>query len=175
MPENGDARILWVDDEIEMLRPHLLFLEEKGYPVESAANGNDALAEVRAHPYEVVLLDEQMPGMDGLQTLEEIKEARPGTKVVMVTKSEEERLMEEALGERISDYLTKPVNPSQILLTVKRLLEQGRLQDEKVSQDYLQSFNEISRRLSAPMQHAEWTDLYRELVGYDLELGSGDE
>jgi CheY-like chemotaxis protein len=174
MPDDA-ARILWVDDEIEMLRPHLLFLEEKGYAVESAANGADALDEVRAHPYEVVLLDEQMPGMDGLQTLEEIKEARPGTKVVMVTKSEEERLMEEALGERISDYLTKPVNPSQILLTVKRLLEQGRLQDEKVSQEYLQSFNEISRRLSAPMQHAEWTDLYRELVGYDLELGSGDE
>jgi CheY-like chemotaxis protein len=168
-------RILWVDDEIEMLRPHLIFLEEKGYAVESASNGSDAVDEVKRHPYEVVLLDEQMPGMDGLQTLEAIKEARPGAKVVMVTKSEEERLMEEALGGRISDYLTKPVNPSQILLTVKRLLEQGRLQSEKASQDYLQSFNEISRRLSAPMRHAEWTALYRELVRYDTELDSGDE
>ncbi|PSQ98943.1 MAG: PglZ domain-containing protein [Bacteroidetes bacterium QS_9_68_14] len=173
MPDNG--RILWVDDEIEMLRPHILFLEEKGYAVESAANGSDAVDEVQARPYEVVLLDEQMPGMDGLQALEAIKEARPGARVVMVTKSEEERLMEEALGGRIADYLTKPVNPSQILLTVKRLLEQERLQSEKASETYLQSFNEISRRLSAPMQHGAWTDLYRELVGYDKELDADDE
>ena len=175
MPDNGAARILWVDDEIEMLRPHMLFLEEKGYAVESATNGSDAVDEVRDHPYEVVLLDEQMPGMDGLQTLEAVKEARPGARVVMVTKSEEERLMEKALGGQISDYLTKPVNPSQILLTVKRLLEQERLQSEKASETYLRSFNDISRRLSAPMQHAEWTDLYRELVGYDEELDADDE
>ena len=175
MPDAGAPRILWVDDEIEMLRPHMLFLEEKGYAVESAANGADAVDEMRAHPYEVVLLDEQMPGMDGLQTLEAIKEARPAAKVVMVTKSEEERLMEEALGGKISDYLTKPVNPSQILLTVKRLLEQERLQSEKASERYLQSFNEIARRLSAPMRHAEWTRLYRELVRYDKALGAEDE
>ncbi len=167
-------RILWVDDEIELLRPHLLFLESKGYDVSSAANGADAVERVREAPYELVLLDEQMPGLGGLETLSEIKHLRPEVPVVMITKSEEERLMEEALGGQISDYLTKPVNPSQVLLTCKRLLERARLQSEKASQTYLQSFGEISQLMGGPLSHAEWTDLYLRLVRYDQDL-EGDE
>jgi len=167
-------RILWADDEIDLLRPHLIFLEDKGYDVVSVTNGADAVEQVRAHPFEVVLLDEQMPGMDGLETLSKIKGVRPEVPVVMVTKSEEERLMEEALGGQISDYLTKPVNPSQILLTCKRLLEQSKLRQESLSQRYLQSFNRIAQRLREPLSHAEWVALYKELVRYDLEL-EGDE
>lgn len=167
-------RILWADDEIDLLRPHLIFLENKGYDVTSVTNGADAVEEVRTGPFEVVLLDEQMPGMGGLETLSKIKGVRPEVPVVLVTKSEEERLMEEALGGQISDYLTKPVNPSQILLTCKRLLERQQLRRESLSQRYLQSFNRIAQRLHEPLSHKAWVDLYVELVGYDLEL-EGDE
>ncbi len=166
--------ILWVDDEIDLLKPHLLFLESKGYDVQSVANGADAVEHVRQERFDVVLLDEQMPGMGGLETLEAIKGLRPELPVVMVTKSEEERLMEEALGGQISDYLTKPVNPSQILLTCKRLLERQKLQSEKASQSYLQSFGQISMALQEARSHEEWTDLYLRLVGYDLSV-EGDE
>lgn len=169
-----EPRILWADDEIEFLRPHILFLKSKGYDVTSVTNGADAVEHIRKQPYEVVLLDEQMPGMGGLETLEEIKKVAPEVPVVMVTKSEEERLMEEALGGKISDYLTKPVNPSQILLTCKRLLERTRLRNEKASQNYLQRFGQISMRLMNPLEHDEWVDLYLELIQYDLEL-EGDE
>ena len=168
------SRILWADDEIDLLRPHILFLESKGYAVTSVSNGSDAVAQVRDGHYDVVLLDEQMPGMGGLETLSEIKNLDPEVPVVMVTKSEEERLMEEALGGKISDYLTKPVNPSQVLLTCKRLLERRRLRSEKASQNYLQSFNEITRTLMDPLSHEEWVELYLKLVRFDLEL-EGDE
>ena len=167
-------RILWVDDEIDLLRSHVMFLENKGYTVEAASNGADAVDIVREQPFDVVFLDEQMPGMDGLETLEALKEERPEMPVVMVTKSEEEDLMEEALGSQINDYLTKPVNPSQILLTCKRLLEQTQLRQETLSQKYLQSFNEIAQALREPLSHADWTALYKKLVRYDLEL-TGDE
>jgi CheY-like chemotaxis protein len=167
-------RILWADDEIDLLRPHVLFLQNKGYDVTTVSNGADAAEAVERRPFEVVLLDEQMPGMGGLETLERIKAARPEVPVVMVTKSEEEHLMEEALGGQISDYLTKPVNPSQILLTCKRLLDRSRLRQESLSQSYLQSFNRIAQRLREPLQHAEWVDVYRQLTSYDLEL-EGDE
>jgi CheY-like chemotaxis protein len=170
----ANPRVLWVDDEIDMLRPHVMFLENKHYDVTTASNGADAVDMVRESPFDVVLLDEQMPGMEGLEALEGIKAARPELPVVMVTKSEEEQLMEEALGSQISDYLTKPVNPSQILLTIKRLLDRSRIRQESLSQRYLQSFNEISQTLREPLSHAEWTDLYTKLVQYDIEL-SGDE
>ncbi|RMH69535.1 MAG: response regulator, partial [Bacteroidetes bacterium] len=172
MPAN--PRILWADDEIDLLRPHILFLESKGYDVTSATNGPDAVEQVRQGHFEVVLLDEQMPGMGGLETLAEIKRIAPDVPVVMVTKSEEEHLMEEALGGQISDYLTKPVNPSQILLTCKRLLERSRLRSEKLSQTYLQSFGEISRALMDPLSPDEWVDLYLKLTRYDMDL-EGDE
>ena len=167
-------RILWVDDEIELLRPHLMFLESKAYSVDSVSNGADAVEQVRGQPIDLVLLDEQMPGMGGLETLEQIKRVAPEVPVVMVTKSEEEHLMEEALGGQISDYLTKPVNPSQVLLTCKRILDRRRIRSEKMSQNYLQTFNRITRRLAEPLDHDDWIDLYLELVGYDMEL-AGDE
>jgi CheY-like chemotaxis protein len=167
-------RVLWVDDEIDLLRPHVMFLENKGYDVVTATNGADAVDCVREQAFDVVLLDEQMPGMEGLETLEEMKAVRSEVPVVMVTKSEEEHLMEEALGSQISDYLTKPVNPSQILLTIKRLLERTRIRQESLSQRYLQSFNEISQTLREPLSHRDWVDLYQKLAHYDVEL-SGDE
>lgn len=170
----NEPRILWADDEIDLLRPHILFLESKGYLVTSVSNGSDAVEKVREERFDVVLLDEQMPGMGGLEALSEIKQIQPEVPVVMVTKSEEEHLMEEALGGQISDYLTKPVNPSQILLTCKRLLERQRLRTEKVSQNYLQSFNQITLALMNPLSHAEWVDVYQRLVRYDIEL-EGDE
>jgi CheY-like chemotaxis protein len=170
----ADPRVLWVDDEIDLLRPHVLFLENKGYTVTTVANGMDAVDAVREAAFDVVLLDEQMPGMEGLAVLEEMKDVRPEMPVVMVTKSEEEQLMEEALGSQISDYLTKPVNPSQILLTIKRLLDRTRLRQESMSQRYLQSFGQISQQLHGPLSHAEWVDLYLKLVRFDLEL-TGDE
>ncbi len=167
-------QILWADDEIDLLRPHILFLETKGYVVTSVTNGSDAVERVRQHPFDMVLLDEQMPGKGGLETLSEIKELVPELPVVLVTKSEEENLMEEALGGQISDYLTKPVNPSQILLTCKRILDRSRLRSEKASQEYLQSFREISMSLMNPLTHSEWVDLYLKLVQYDMSL-EGDE
>jgi DNA-binding response OmpR family regulator len=167
-------KLLWVDDEIELLKPHLLFLEEKGYDVESATNGADAIERVRSDHVDVVLLDEQMPGMGGLDTLPELKDAAPNVPVVMITKSEEENLMEEALGRQIADYLTKPVNPSQVLLTLKRLLEGERLESEQISQSYMQTFNRISQRLQSYLSHEEWVELYLELMGYDLEIDSDE-
>ncbi len=165
-------RILWIDDEIDLFTPHIRMLEAKGYEVVKASNGADGVEEVmRAQP-DAVLLDEQMAGMGGLETLAAIKEARPATPVVMVTKSEEEHLMEEALGSQIADYLTKPVNPSQILLTLKRLLDQQRLTGEKVQSDYLQQFGQITQRLGGRLDFQEWTELYRELVRFDVEIGS---
>ena len=167
-------RILWADDEIDLLRPHILFLENKGYDVTSVSNGADAVEKIKTDGFDLVLLDEQMPGMGGLETLAEIKQVSPEVPIVMVTKSEEEHLMEEALGGQISDYLTKPVNPSQILLTCKRILDRPRLRSQRISQDYLQSFNQITMQLMNPLSHEEWVDLYLKLVRYDIEL-EGDE
>ncbi len=168
------SRILWADDEIDLLKPHILFLESKGYEVVSVSNGEDAVQKVRDGSFEVVLLDEHMPGMGGLEAVSEILHISPDLPVVMVTKSEEERLMDQALGGQIADYLTKPVNPSQVLLTCKRILDRSRIRSERVSQDYLSSFSGITRRLMEPLSHSEWVDLYQTLIGYDIELG-GDE
>lgn len=167
-------RILWADDEIDLLRPHILFLESKGYEVVSVSNGEDAVQQVRDNSFEVVLLDEQMPGMGGLEAVSEIRDIAPNLPVVMVTKSEEESIMDQALGEQIEDYLTKPVNPSQVLLTCKRILDRSRIRSERVSQDYLRSFSEISRRLMEPLSHSEWVDVYQTLVRYGNELERDD-
>ncbi len=168
-------RILWADDEISFLRPHVLFLEAKGYTVETVTNGADAVARVVDARYDVVFLDEQMPGLGGLDALEAIKAARPETPVVMVTKSEEEHLMEDAIGRQIADYLIKPVNPKQILLTVKKILDGGRIRGEHVQQDYLQGFGELAGRISGPLNVAEWTDVYEQLVRHDMALEGADE
>jgi len=165
------GHILWADDEIDLLRSHVLFLENRGYKVTCVSNGSDAV-DVVAHgdDVDVVLLDEQMPGLGGLETLESIKHKRPDLPVIMVTKSEEEHLMDEALGGQISDYLTKPVNPSQILLTCKRLLERIEIRNARVSQDYMHRFNAISATLNHCTEIDKWITLYQELVHYDREL-----
>lgn len=169
------GHILWADDEIDLLRSHILFLESRGYHVTSVTNGADAVEVVAQNELiDVVLLDEQMPGMGGLETLGSIKQKRPDLPVIMVTKSEEEHLMDEALGGQISDYLTKPVNPSQILLTCKRLLERIQLQNARVSQDYMHRFSAISATLNHSTRFEEWFSMYQELVHYDRQLQSDE-
>ena len=136
----ANTRILWADDEIELLKPHIMFLEQKGYEVATANNGSDAVDMVRDGHFDIVFLDEQMPGISGVEALEKIKAEFPNLPVVMITKSEEERIMEEAIGSNIADYLIKPVNPNQILLSLKRNLENKKLVDEKSTSKYLQEF-----------------------------------
>ncbi|CAN5505501.1 response regulator [soil metagenome] len=170
-----NPRILWADDEIELLRPHILFLEAKGYDVTSVSNGSDAAERAQNERFDVIFLDEQMPGMGGLEALELIKTARPETPVVMITKSEEEYLMEDAIGRQIADYLIKPVNPKQLLLTCKRLLEGTRIREERVSQDYLKAFAEIGVRLGGDLDHKEWVETYQDLVRHERELEGSEE
>lgn len=168
-------KILWADDEIDLLQSHIIFLEKKGFDITPVANGDDAVSMISKEPFDIVYLDEQMPGMGGLETLEKIKAIQPSLPVVMITKSEEESIMEDAIGGKISDYLIKPVNPNQILLTTKRLLERGRLQTEKSAQTYLKQFNELSSRIHPNTHWKEWIDIYRELTNWQIDLGDGDE
>ncbi len=164
------AKVLWVDDEIELLHPHILFLEQKGYIIDTATNGDDAIELVRSKNFDIVFLDEMMPGKGGLQTLSEIKAINPGLPIVMITKNEEESIMEEAIGGKISDYLTKPVNPSQVLLTCKKILEGKKIAGEFVSKDYIQEFRQISLALMNPLNYEEWIDLYLKITNWDMEL-----
>ena len=140
--------ILWADDEIDLLKPHIMFLEQKGYEVVTANNGSDAIDLVRQRHFDIVFLDEQMPGISGIEALEVIKREYPNLPVVMITKSEEERIMEDAIGSNIADYLIKPVNPNQILLSLKRNLENKKLRDEKSTMSYQQEFRKISMDLN---------------------------
>ena len=167
--------ILWADDEIDLLKPHILFLEEKGYTVIPVQSGRDALDEMESLVPDLVFLDEQMPGLSGLDTLNIIKQRWPQLPVVMITKSEEEHIMEDALGGKISDYLTKPVNPSQILLTVKKHTELRRLQSEHSTQNYQRQFREIGMQLSDRMSPDEWIEMYRRLVYWDIELAGTED
>jgi CheY-like chemotaxis protein len=173
--EQKRHKILWVDDEIELLRPHILFLEEKGYAMTPVTNASDALELVRKDQFDLVLLDEQMPGMDGLSALQEIKAISPFLPVVMVTKSEEESVMEDAIGGRIDDYLTKPVNPSQILLICKKLLDSKQITSERFSRNYTQDFANLSRRLLEPLAWQNWVEIYSKLSAWDIELDSHSE
>ena len=143
-----DVKILWVDDEIEHLRAHILFLEKKGYDVVVANNGIDAIEQCQQQTFDLVLLDEMMPGITGLETLQRIKDVQPQTPVVMVTKSEEEDIMDQAIGSKIADYLIKPVNPMQILLTLKKHVHQREIVTEVTQQGYQQSFQEISMQIA---------------------------
>lgn len=163
-------KILWVDDEIEFLQPHILFLTEKGYEVETATNADDAVAIVKSRPLDLVLLDEMMPGKDGLTALSEIKEYSPGLPVIMITKNEEESLMEDAIGAKIDDYLTKPVNPSQILMACKKFLESRDISQKKMTQDYSQRINQIALKLMSPLDFNDWIDIYLKLTQWDVEL-----
>ncbi|MCK5572058.1 MAG: bifunctional response regulator/alkaline phosphatase family protein [Bacteroidetes bacterium] len=164
------GRVLWIDDEIDLLRSHIGLLEEKGYTVDTATNGEDALSLVRSGSFDLVFLDEMMPGMGGLQTLAEIKELHPDLPVVMITKNEEETLMEDAIGGKISDYLTKPVNPSQVLMACKKFLERKKITEAAISKDYIEEFNQISRSLMEEPSCEEWIRIYSSLVGWSLEL-----
>ena len=170
MKKAATRRILWVDDEIEMLKPHIIFLEQKGYEVGTATGGDDALELLKDSPYDLVLLDEMMVGMDGLETLGEIKELDPSLPVVMVTKSEEEELMNDALGRRIEDFLIKPVKPTQVFLAIKRILDGRRILREQLAQTYAAESNQLRANIMTPMSWEEWIQLYVRLVSWDLEL-----
>jgi CheY-like chemotaxis protein len=166
----SDIHILWVDDEIELLKPHILFLERKNYKVTTCTNGADAIDLVDSINFDVVFLDENMPGLSGLDTLAEIKQKQGNLPVVMITKSEEEYIMEEAIGSKIADYLIKPVNPNQILLTLKKNLDHSRLISEKTTSNYQQEFRKIAMDLSMVNSYEEWIELYKKLIHWELEL-----
>ncbi|MCD4695716.1 MAG: PglZ domain-containing protein [Bacteroidales bacterium] len=170
-----NVNILWVDDEIDVLRPHILFLEHKGYTVDTSNNGAEAIELVRVNPYDIVFLDEQMPGLSGIETLEQIKSEYPGLPVVMITKSEEETIMEEAIGSNIADYLIKPVNPNQILLSLKRNLDNKKLRCEKSTSQYQRAFNQLGMKISGGLDYEEWVDIYKQLVRWELELGASSD
>ena len=162
--------LLWADDEMELLRAHLLFLEKKGYEVVTVTNGTDAIEECRKRTFDLVLLDEMMPGISGLETLQHIKEIAPQTPVVMVTKSEEENIMNQAIGQQIADYLIKPVNPNQILLTLKKNIHRREIVTETVQAGYQQQFQQLSMQIMDCRTWQDWTDVYKRLVRWELEL-----
>ncbi len=177
---NGEKRkLLWVDDEIELLKPHVIFLKDKGFDVDTATNGQDAIELVkqnlRDENYDLILLDEMMSGMGGLSTLEVIKGIAPEIPVVMITKNEAESLMEDAIGQKISDYLTKPVNPSQILLTAKRIIDGHRITGERVSKDYVSGFREISTMIDSELSYKDWVDIHLKLTHWEMEVDAHPE
>jgi len=166
----SNINILWVDDEIDILKPHILFLEKKGYNVATCNNGADAIDMCVETNYDIVFLDENMPGLSGLETLIKIKSKRPNIPIVMITKSEEEYIMEEAIGNKIADYLIKPVNPHQILLSLKKNLDHSRLISEKTTSNYQQEFRKITMDLAIVNSYEEWIDIYKKLIYWELEL-----
>lgn len=171
---SDNIKILWADDEVDLLKPHVLFLNQKGYTVETVTSGQEAVDKVKEDNYDVVFLDENMPGLSGLEALETIKTLRPHLPVVMITKSEEENIMEDAIGSRIADYLIKPVNPNQILLSLKKILEAKKIISEKTTSAYRREFGQIGMTLSDHLSFPEWTEVYKKLVYWEMELDSGD-
>jgi CheY-like chemotaxis protein len=167
--------ILWVDDEIDLLKPHIIFLSEKGYDVESVNNGHEAIELIKAKPFDIIFLDEQMPGLSGIETLARIKEVYPTLPVVMITKSEEERIMEDAIGSNIADYLIKPVKPNQILLSLKKNLENKKLVSEKTSFQYQQEFRNIGMEISNRLGFEEWAEVYKKITYWELKLGQSQD
>jgi CheY-like chemotaxis protein len=171
----SQIKILWVDDEIDLLKPHILFLEKKNYHVTTCNNGRDAVDMFDDGNFDIVFLDENMPGMSGLETLQEIKEKKSSTPVIMITKSEEEFIMEEAIGSKIADYLIKPVNPNQILLSLKKNLDHSRLISEKTALDYQKEFRKIALDLSMVNSYEDWAELYKKLIYWEIELENIDD
>jgi DNA-binding response OmpR family regulator len=170
----NNGLLLWADDEMELLRAHLLFLEKKGYEVVTVTNGTDAIEECKKRTFDLVLLDEMMPGLSGLETLQRIKEMTPQVPVVMVTKSEEEDIMNQAIGQQIADYLIKPVNPNQILLTLKKNIHRKEIITETVQTGYQQQFQQLSMQIMDCSTWQDWTNVYKRLVRWELELSATD-
>lgn len=166
----SNIQILWVDDEIDLLKPHILFLEKKNYSVTTCDNGAEAVDMIDEQNFDIIFLDENMPGLTGLETLNEIKNKRENVPVVMITKSEEEYIMEEAIGSKIVDYLIKPVNPNQILLSLKKNLDHSRLISQKTTSSYQQEFRKIAMDLSMINSFEEWSELYQKLIYWEMEL-----
>ncbi len=169
-----NGKLLWVDDEVELLKAHIIFLEKKGYEVTTASNGTDAIDLCSEQPFDLVLLDEQMPGLSGLDTLQRIKQIAPATPVVMVTKSEEENIMEQAIGQKIADYLIKPVNPNQILLTLKKNIHRREIETEVTQSRYQQQFQQIALQIMDCRSWQDWAAVYKQLVHWELQLSSTD-
>ena len=170
-----NVKILWADDEIDLLKPQLLFLEKKGYEVITVTNGYDALDEYSANrDIDVVFLDESMPGITGLETLTKIKEQNPHLPVVMITKNEAENVMEEAIGSQITDYLIKPVNPHQILLTLKKIVDNKRLVREKTSSDYQQEFRQILMEINSGLGFDEWVEVYKKIINWEIKISESN-
>ena len=174
MSSNKVYQILWADDEIDLLKPHILFLKEKGYEVTPVLSGADAIEAVQTQNFDLIFLDENMPGITGLDALQRIKELRPFLPVIMITKSEEEELMNQAIGGKITDYLIKPVNPNQLLLSLKKNLHQNTIISEATTMNYRQEFAQLSAQMSDRLSVEEWKELYRRLVHWELELEEGD-
>ena len=166
--------LLWVDDEVELLKAHIIFLEKKGYEVTTVSNGTDAIDLCQEKSFDLVLLDEQMPGLSGLETLQRIKQISPATPVVMVTKSEEENIMEQAIGQKIADYLIKPVNPNQILLVLKKNIHRREIETEVTQSQYQQQFQQIAMQIMDCRTWQDWTTIYKQLVHWELQLSSTD-
>jgi CheY-like chemotaxis protein len=171
----NQIKILWVDDEVDMLKPHIIFLEKKNYEVTTCNNGLDAIEIFEKNNFDVVFLDENMPGMSGLETLQELKEKKSSVPVIMITKSEEEYIMEEAIGSKIADYLIKPVNPNQILLSLKKNLDHSRLISEKTTLDYQKEFRKIAMELNDVRSFEDWIEMYKKLLYWEIELENIDD
>ncbi|HIA93979.1 MAG TPA: response regulator [Candidatus Marinimicrobia bacterium] len=168
--QNSRGHILWIDDEIHHLKPHILFLEDKGYTLSQAANGQDGIALSEKNDYDLILLDQSMPGMDGLETLAELKKIRTTMPVIMITKTEDEWLMDEAITGQVEQFLIKPVNPSQIFMACKQTLEQIKLREQKATSDYLKEFQEIDARLRDDLSADDWWELYDRLVDWQIKF-----
>ena len=167
-------KLLWVDDEIELLKAHILFLEKKGYQVETVTNGYDALDRCAEESFDLILLDENMPGLSGLETLNRVKDLLPATPVVMVTKSEEEHIMEQAIGAKIADYLIKPVNPTQILLTLKKNIQQKEILTEHAQSGYQQDFARLGMQINDASDIEAWKEIYKKLTYWEMQLSETD-
>ena len=175
MSNELSKKILWVDDEIELLKSQILFLQQKGYLIETATNGDDALEILKSSPVDLILLDEQMPGKRGIETVGELRKLAPNVPVVMVTKSEEEDLMNQAIGRRVDDYIVKPVNPNQVLSVCKRLLEGSRIRHQRTAQDFVSRFRELEEKRSELFTWKDWAETYTELILWESRLSETGE
>ncbi len=170
----SNGLLLWVDDEIELLKAHIIFLEKKGYEVVTISNGPDAIEECKRQTFDLILLDEMMPGLSGLETLQQIKDIQPATPIVMCTKSEEEDIMNQAIGSKIADYLIKPVNPNQILLSLKKNIHRREIVSEVTQSSYRQEYGQIAMQIMDCRSWQDWMDVYRRIVKWELDLSSAD-